>query len=1712
MADGTLSFATLIDTSGASKGMNSLVNIVGKGVGSIQNDLGSMVDVGSEVERVFKKAAFAVGSLFGVSTAMDFAKQIFSVRSEIQSLEISFQTLLGSKEKADELFGSIREFAVQTPMQLKDLASAAQLLLSFNINQDKIMPYLKALGDVSMGDSQKFQSLALAFSQMSSAGKVMQQDLMQMTNAGFNPLQQIAETTGKTFAEVKAEMEAGRISVDMVQQAFMDATSEGGKFHGMLEAQSKSLGGAMSNLQGAVNDMLNDLGTMSEDVFADLLSGATSIVKNYKEVAEIIAVLISVYGTYKAAVMATEAVQRSVAASTAQAVSSSYAAEIASIQAVVTEKAAEAEATSLVERADLDAAVAKGTLTQAQATEVLAARESVVAKQQQLAEAVALAEAELAEATAASKASALKLQSAELQVEMWNRQMLAAQENMMAEEELRAQQQLGIAVDEQQTAAIEAKTAALRLQTAQQKLASAQQAQSTFATQADTIATGSNTAATGLLATAKTRLISVVQKLYATMMAHPYAILLAAVVALGYGIYKLITYQTEAEKAQKKLNETMAKSEASINAEQRAIKQQFDTLKSLEKGTKQYEAVKDSIIKQYGDYLKGLVNEKNELIDVAAAYRRVADAARDAARARALSDATQQASDTYQEQTNPKLAKMQEIIEKRAGKQADALWQIVKNELENGEGVMSDNTRKMMLNAFGVKKEKGSNRYDSRAYDSDVTSVLNLFSEVRGAQDTLSKSMEKAQKVYGDAANEFIGYTNEELDAIREQITSETNFTNAKIYLHGKEIKSINSVAEAQLALDKIWAAKKQNNANAPAQQTTLADDYARAQKAWQYAQKKVAEMDANRSKYTAAEYEAATADLKAAKEKFEKLGGVTKTDSTQSKLDKLDEKNARQEARSRKDLEMSAWEARINAMEDGEAKTIEQMRYNHEREKIELQREKEDYIQAKIDAERQKFEADPKNKGKKFDSSNIALTDDEQSQFDAKAESLRQKQLREEAEFLQTSVDSMRSYLAQYGTFQQQKLAIAEEYAEKIRKATTEGERLSLEKERDQKIASAQVQSIKDSIDWAVVFGEFGSMFADVITPELDKARKLANSDEFKQTASVEDIKALNDAIRQMEEAVGTTQVSFDDLGRYINAYQAKQQQLNDATAVATQKQEAYEKAASDLQKADNDTAKMIAQARVKQAQEELTAANEVVDGLTKECGTLQDEISNTANNLKTAYNSIVSGAQSLASGSASGLVSGAQSLSKGLAMLDGVPDGIQKAAGKVFKAIESVPVLGMVASLLDILKDGISTIFESLIDSVLGSINNILSDVLNGSIITSTGKSLLSGIGNIFNTISFGGFKSLFGSSNAKEVAEILERNTEANEILTDALNNLKDEISGGGQKSVKAYQEAVDLQTKINDNLRENAQAQAGYHGSHHSWNYYMGGSTEQAIKDAINEITNGLLGQDWTDIWKLTPEQMQQLLSDPDLVDAIKNLGKGGYGEKVYEYLKEYADQAGQLEDLKDQLYEALTTYSFDSMVDEFTSSLMDMSKSASDFADDFSKMMMQSMLNNKIADLMDSDLQAFYEKWAKSLENKTIENDIDSLQEDWDAIVQKGLEYRDSIAAITGYDQATSQNSSKGGFAAMSQDAADELNGRFTALQMSGVAIENTLALMLNDTTATRTAAFLIREQCDELLNVNMLQLTELEAISKNTKELYTMNQRLEKIEQNTSQL
>ena len=252
----------------------------------------------------------AMGIAFSAQQAIAFVKQVVSVRAEIQALEVSFRTLLGSQQASAELMRQMKEFAAATPLQLGDLAKGAQTMLGFNVNAEEIMPMLKAIGDISMGDAQKFQSLTLAFSQMQSVGKLMGQDLLQMINAGFSPLAVMADKTGKSIGELKEEMSAGAISADMVKQAFIDATSEGGQFYGMLSGQGDTVKGALAQLSGAFTDMFNGIGEQSEGIIKGSVKSLQWLVEHYETLGKVLAGIIATYGTYKAVMMTVVALER----------------------------------------------------------------------------------------------------------------------------------------------------------------------------------------------------------------------------------------------------------------------------------------------------------------------------------------------------------------------------------------------------------------------------------------------------------------------------------------------------------------------------------------------------------------------------------------------------------------------------------------------------------------------------------------------------------------------------------------------------------------------------------------------------------------------------------------------------------------------------------------------------------------------------------------------------------------------------------------------------------------------------------------------------------------------------------------------------------------------------------------------------------------------------------------------------------------------------------------------------------------------------------------------------------------------------------------------------------------------------------------------------------------------------------------------------------
>lgn len=264
------------------------------------NDGKEVVATNEGIAISWKKALAVIG---GVSALKALGSEMIRVRGEFQAADTAIQTLLGSKEKTDALMKQVREYAKISPLEFSDVTKATQMMLGFNIEAEKVPRYLQAIGDVSMGDAQRFNSLTLAFSQMSAAGKLMGQDLNQMINAGFNPLQIMSEKTGKSIATLKDEMSKGAVSAEMVQQAFIDATSAGGKFYQMSENASKTINGQLSMMQDAMDAAFNELGQKSEGVIMDGIQMTTSLIENYETVGKVLVGLVTTYGAYRTAVM-----------------------------------------------------------------------------------------------------------------------------------------------------------------------------------------------------------------------------------------------------------------------------------------------------------------------------------------------------------------------------------------------------------------------------------------------------------------------------------------------------------------------------------------------------------------------------------------------------------------------------------------------------------------------------------------------------------------------------------------------------------------------------------------------------------------------------------------------------------------------------------------------------------------------------------------------------------------------------------------------------------------------------------------------------------------------------------------------------------------------------------------------------------------------------------------------------------------------------------------------------------------------------------------------------------------------------------------------------------------------------------------------------------------------------------------------------------------
>ena len=223
--------------------------------------------------------------------------------------------------------------------------------------------------------------------------------------------------------------------------------------------------------------------------------------------------------------------------------------------------------------------------------------------------------------------------------------------------------------------------------------------------------------------------------------------------------------------------------------------------------------------------------------------------------------------------------------------------------------------------------------------------------------------------------------------------------------------------------------------------------------------------------------------------------------------------KQAVEEQNLRADLNQKISEMEIAAMQDGAEKKLRQIDESHKKQLEEIDKNEKAAQNKEIENARAVFTSNPKNKGKIFDASSVSMPSDIKSQYDKGRELANQSYLKQLDDQAISDNNAMNDYLQKYGTFQQQKLAIAQEYIDKIRKATSEGEKLSLQKERDQKISSVTTEDLKANIDWSTVFDGFGTMLIEQMKSSLENLQSYTKTDEFKNAQPTEK-KAIYDAL----------------------------------------------------------------------------------------------------------------------------------------------------------------------------------------------------------------------------------------------------------------------------------------------------------------------------------------------------------------------------------------------------------------------------------------------------------------------------------------------------------------------------------------------------------------------------------------------------------------------
>lgn len=1618
----SIKFDTIVETAKVVSGFRDIQNAVHQTAERVEKDGKSIDDVISNIQNSMNIAigGWSIGK---------FVNQMMQVRGQFQQTEMAFKTMLQSEEKADALMKQLIRTAAVTPFGVEDVTEGAKQLLAFNVAAEDVNKTLIGLGDVAAGMGLNLKDLVMLYGTTIAKGKMDTMDLYQFLNRGIPIADEIAKVMGldvtNAIKEVQKQIKAGKVTSDIFIQAMQSMTAEGSKFGGLMEAQSKTITGQISNIEDAIEQMFNELGKSQEGVINTGLGIVSTLVENWETVGKVLMTVVAAYGAYKAAVIAMVAIEKArIAIGSAQAFLS-LARSISSAK---------------------DAMLLFNMATSANPLGLL------------LGTLAAAATLFIAFGDSAKDAGTITDKFGE-----------------------------------------DAKKATSRV--------------NSLLSVIDTLGEKTSDQAKK----------SKVYKDAVNELASIYSEYGIQISKIKEDESNLVDVKNEEIQKSKELVEQI-RLESSERNRANAISQLNEEYNK--KVTDAQDAFMERLKDAYGNEGMGIGVKIQDLVSDDVLKR--LDQYRNNMRT------LNKDSEEYNKSLQAYLALRRQLADSAAA-------------AAKGFGKQSDEARAAMTKYVDILEDARTTYNNQTSAVRKAADATEDFGNKSASTKDRINALQKQLQGAGEDVHVLYNRVKEFMQNYSENnINFHVNF-DAKIpsWMQNMNIPELGRLGKYFSALARDLANNKKSGALVNGKWMSTNDI---AQRGWDYT-------NAANTKQTKAED-----DAKQKRREKEEAEANAKKNAAKAKKAAAD---AKKQAEDRKKAQEELNEDLKQLQQENIDTDISQMQEGTEKKVAEI---KNDYAKRKAEIDKQEAEFKKKNKeaGKK-----ASLTSAQSDALNKARDLATQEYNKKLDEVNREALTSMRNYLKEYGSLYQQKQAIAEEYEEKIAKAQTEGEKKTLQQEKKKALANFDYESISMGIDWKGLMSGVGNMGKEMLKPMLEKLDAYTNTDKFQQ-ADTQTQQKVVDLMQEIRTYLGTDQnATWQSLATSIQNFNMAVADYQQSAEMEQLIRKEYEQSKIDLKQGkiskeafDNfkqtaDDAS-IATAKAKEKMEALgitvnsatDAVKNYTSGLTaalNKLGTWKgnegfSELQNAVKAIDNAKGALDEALSSMKDGKTKNF---GKTVSNGVGVAlqkvgNTVEGVLSKGMGSIVGFIAQIPKL--ILNLADSIKNFVTGILNSFTDllkfewlsdlvvSITNAVGNLIDAIfdlpenlynaLEGIAVEGVGGMLDTLVGRLGNVLSFGALSSKgpsdwFTNSNAEKVQKTIDRLTDRNELLQQSIEDLTDAMENAyGSKATSYYEQAYKNQQETNQNYLDIAKAQASYHGAHNSWNKYWDGFGKEEmdwIKKNVKSDFNG-------DLFSLSPEEMKLLRGNVAIWEHIENTGKGNYGGRLTEKLNDYIDQAGKLEELSDKLKENLTQISFDSMKDSFISELMDMSKSAQDFADDFAEMMQKALLSYSMEDLISGDLKKLYDDWAKAIKDnngKLTETDIEAFNKRYDDIVQEGLKRRDEWAKVTGYtgSSSSSQTATSGGWASMGQDTADELNGRFTALQIAGESIAQNMTTTISQMESIVTLGISTNGAVLEIRNMMIMTNSYLEDIVKYSKLTYNdfgtklddMNRRLKDI-------